>query len=548
MKIALAQTNPTVGDFDGNVSLMLEAAGLARSEGADLVVFPELPITGYPPRDLLGAAGFVRRSEQALDDFAQRLEGVAAAVGYVAGGRGLGPDMSYNACALVHAGSVEHVYHKRLLPQYDVFDEVRYFQPGDGPMVFNFGGLRLGFSICEDIWFGHEGVKGLYRTDPIEAYHGQIDIMLNLSASPFVAGKPAARLKLVRELAGRLDAAVVYVNQVGGNDELIFDGRSVVVDRRGRVVAHGNAFETDLVVVDTERLQDEDVTDVGDDVLQDEIADITAALVLGTRDYVHKCGFRDVVIGLSGGIDSSVVAALAVEALGPRHVSGIIMPSRYSSDHSVADAEELALNLGIEVHHVAIEPAFSAYLEMLAPVFGDREMDITEENLQARIRGALLMAKSNKFGSLVLTTGNKSELSVGYATLYGDMCGAVAVISDVVKTKVYEVGRQLCRMGRVIPENVFVKPPSAELRPDQVDQDSLPPYEVLDEIIELYVEQDLSADELIDRGLDAELVHKVLGLIRRAEYKRRQAAVGLKVTGKAFGMGRRFPIAHRYYG
>jgi NAD+ synthase (glutamine-hydrolysing) len=567
VKLALAQVNPTVGDFGGNLDIALDAATRAHEAGASLIVYPELTLTGYPPRDLLGVGGFVEECGRTLDEFARKLPEIRALVGYVYTDESLPPGMAYNACAAVAGGEVVTDYRKRLLPQYDVFDEVRYFEPGRRGEILEIDDLHMGLTVCEDIWYGREEIRGYYDHDPVADYIGRVDLLVNLSASPFVAGKPEVRLELLRQTARRSNAAVVYVNQVGGNDELIFDGRSAVLNAGGEVVAMAKAFEEDLLIVDTDSLTGTVPSEGGrrlsaeasglspgstpqsmppDTPPGPRIDDIARALVLGTRDYIHKCGFETAVVGLSGGADSSVVAGLAVEALGASNVTGILMPSRYSSEHSVVDAEALSRNLGIRHITVPIEPMFAAYLDTLGEMFEGTEPDIAEENLQARIRGAIVMAYANKFGSLVLATSNKSEASVGYATLYGDMCGAIGVIVDVVKTDVYKIGRWLNRHGEVIPENVFTKPPSAELKPGQVDQDALPPYDLLDRIVELHIEQDKTAAEIVAEGLPETEVREVLRKIRAAEYKRRQAAPGLKVTGKAFGMGRRFPIAQGY--
>jgi NAD+ synthase (glutamine-hydrolysing) len=561
LRIAACQINTVVGDLDGNVRRILEALDQAEEAGADVALFPELAITGYPPEDLLLKPGFVADNLEALDKLAARTGRCAAVVGFVDQGRDL-----FNAAAVCANGEVVGRYHKRLLPNYAVFDEQRYFAPGvTTPTLFTIGGVRCGISVCEDIWS---------PTGPMsEQAAGGAELMLNLNASPFYAGRRGERLRMLATRAADASCALVYVNQVGGQDELVFDGASMVFDADGELVASAPQFEEAVLLVDHEvrpsfrkRLLDPrgratagplpviEVTaaaDVHDQAVRPVIApsldvadEVYAALVVGTRDYVRKNGFSDVVIGLSGGIDSSLVAVVAVDALGAEHVHGVSMPSRYSSPGSKDDARALAESLGIDFRTIAIEPAHAAITSMLAESFEGRAEDLTEENLQSRIRGVTLMALSNKFGWLVLTTGNKSEMAVGYSTLYGDTAGGFAVIKDVPKTLVFELSR---RCGR-IAESVLTKAPSAELRPDQRDDQSLPPYEVLDPILEAYVERDVTAGELIDEGCDAELVRRIVRLVDLAEYKRRQTPPGVRVTPKAFGKDRRVPITNRYRG
>jgi NAD+ synthase (glutamine-hydrolysing) len=567
IRIAACQIDTVVGDLDGNVARVLAALEEAEAAGADLAVFPELALTGYPPEDLLLKPRFVADNLAALDKVAARTGRCAAVVGFVDERRDL-----YNAAAVCAHGEVLGVYHKRLLPNYAVFDEQRYFAPGSQPLaLFVVAGVRVGVSICEDAWS---------PTGPLaEEAAGGAELVVNLNASPYYAGRLAERERMLATRAADASCALVYVNQVGGQDELVFDGASLAFDANGRLVMRGPQFAEAVVVFDLDvrpvfrkRLLDPRgratapplpevvVTEHAGAPGERRAAPVTEplprvrevyeALVLGTRDYVRKNGFSDVVVGLSGGVDSSLVACIAADALGPAHVHGVSMPSRFSSEGSRTDAARLAANLGIELRTVPIEPAHAALLEMLAPQFAGMAPDITEENIQARVRGIVLMALSNKFGWLVLTTGNKSEMAVGYATLYGDMAGGYAVIKDVPKTLVYQLCRDRNeRAGReVIPASVLVKPPSAELRPDQRDDQSLPPYDVLDPVLEAYVEGDMSRAELEEAGFDPALVARVVAMVDRAEYKRRQAPPGVRVSPKAFGKDRRLPITNRYRG
>lgn len=553
MKIALAQINPTVGDIAGNAALIRRDLAAARDAGAELVVFPELSIIGYPPKDLLLKSAVIAECVAAVEAVARECVGIAAVIGYPCPsdssdeGRAL-----YNAAALCVDGKIAHRHVKSLLPTYDVFDEHRYFEPGPRVDIADFRGAKLGISVCEDLWNERDMFsRRLYHDNPIdELAELGAQLFVNCSASPFVVRKHAFRLKLMAHVAKRHGLPLVYCNQVGGNDELVFDGRSCVFDGEGNLIAHGKAFEEDLIVVDLETAKPIDQPPLP--VLEEAYG----ALVLGLQDYCRKCGFTKIVLGLSGGIDSAVTAAIAVAAVGADNVRGVGMPSRYSSDGSVSDAEQLAKNLDMQFDVIPIESAHTAVEGMLSGVFSGLEPDVTEENIQARLRGLTLMAMSNKFGSLLLTTGNKSEVAVGYCTLYGDMNGGFSVLSDVPKTMVFELAAWMntdaCPLqrkldGEVIPVNTITKPPSAELRPDQKDSDSLPPYDVLDNIIERYVEREDSAKKIIDdTGYDAELVLRIARLIDLNEYKRRQAAPGLKITGRAFGFGRRMPIAQRY--
>ncbi|MBM3638533.1 MAG: NAD+ synthase [Actinobacteria bacterium] len=538
VRIALAQVNPTVGDISGNAARAGDLYARAEGEGCDVVVFPELMLVGYPPEDLVLKRRFVEDNVLAVHRFAEKTRDCRAIIGFV----DFDGDHIYNAAALCANGGIEAVYRKRLLPNYAVFDEERYFTPGPGAGdhgVFNLGESVCAMSICEDIWATDGPV-----TKQVAA---GARIVLSLNGSPFHSGKHGEREAMLIERARANSCAIVYVNQVGGQDELVFDGASLVIDSSGRVVARGKPFEEDFLVVDLE-VDGRSQLPTASTQTSDDIDRMYRALVLGTRDYVRKNGFTDVLIGLSGGIDSTLVACIAVEALGAEHVHGVAMPSRYSSQGSLDDAEALAVNLGIDYRVVPIEEAFTSYLSMLAPSFSGREPDLTEENLQSRCRGATLMALSNKFNWMVLTTGNKSEMAVGYFTIYGDSVGGYAVIKDVLKTEVYALCRRVNeRAGRdIIPESVLVKPPSAELRPDQRDDQSLPPYEVLDPIVRLYVDGDLTVSEIVTRGFDESVVRRIARLIDLNEYKRRQCAPGVRVSTKAFGKDRRMPITSRY--
>ena len=552
MRIALAQLNPVVGDIDGNCARIRETIAHARDAGADLVVFTELVITGYPPKDLVLRDHFVDQNIRALDTLAAHTgAGPAVLVGFVDRNTTRHGASLHNAAALLADGRRAATFHKSLLPTYDVFDEHRYFEPGPGASAVDIparrGTVRVGVTICEDLWTGEACFAGRrYQRCPIdEVAAAGAQVVVNLSASPYVVGKQANRQALIAAHAKAVGRPVLLVNQVGGNDELLFDGASFACDAEGALVHRAGAFTEDLTLV--ELSADGRLTGTIQDY-PDDIGSIHAALVLGTRDYVRKCGFTKVVIGLSGGIDSAVTAALAVEALGAENVLGVAMPSRYSSDHSVTDAALLADNLRIEMRNIPIHRVHDVFEESLAPAFAGTSPGLAEENLQARIRGNILMALSNKFGRLLLTTGNKSEIAVGYCTLYGDMSGGLAVISDVPKTTVYALAREINRAaGRaIIPESTMTKPPSAELRPDQFDQQSLPPYDVLDAILFQYVDLDRSVEAIVAQGFDESIVRDVAVRVDHNEYKRKQMATGLKVTTRAFGIGRRMPIAARY--
>ena len=535
LRIGLAQCDPLVGALEANTAAALAVYERAATAGCDLVAFGELSLTGYPPEDLLLKERFVRDQRAALDRFAAATGSCAAVVGFVDTGHA--PDGSpalFNAAALCQEGKVVGVYRKRLLPNYAVFDEMRYFESGAEPLTpFTVGGVRVGITICEDMWSADGPHVGLAAAGA--------QVIVNINGSPYHVDKDAEREAMVAERARSIGRPIVYVNQVGGQDELVFDGGSFVVDASGSLLARSPLFVEELLVVDLD----------GDGPVAEPLdgdAELYGALVLGTRDYCRKNGFTDVVIGLSGGIDSTLVACIAVDALGAEHVHGVAMPSRYSSQHSLDDAHALAANLGIDIRTISIEPAFSAYLDMLAPSFEGRTPGLTYENVQSRCRGQTLMALSNEFGWMVLTTGNKSEMAVGYFTIYGDSVGGYAVIKDLLKLRVYD----LCRfvnsraVREIVPENVLVKPPSAELRPDQRDDQSLPPYEVLDPILALYVEQDRTAAEIVDAGHDPAIVQRVTRLVDLAEYKRRQSPPGVRISRKAFGKDRRVPITNGY--
>jgi len=555
VRIAIAQLDFTIGAFEANLSAMNDAVESARKANADLVVFSELATVGYPPGDLLERKEFVDRNFEQLERVARLTDDdLGILVGYVdRNPSGAGKSL-YNAVALCHRGEVADRYRKCLLPTYDVFDEARYFEPGADVRPMEFKGTRIGVSVCEDVWSDPDvDGRSIYHRDPVlELIHRGARLLINLSASPFELGKADERRELVRRYAVDAGRFFVYANQVGGNDELVFDGHSMIFDGHGRVVAQARDFAEDLLVYDVpeEALGDakglEGPTGEIRGAAASTEAEALAALELGLRDYTRKCGFEKVLLGLSGGIDSALVAVVAARALGPSNVLGVAMPTRYSSEGSVLDAEVLARSLGIEFRVIPIDNIFQAYLDGLAPEFEGLAEDVTEENIQARIRGAVLMALSNKLGRMVLATGNKSELAVGYATLYGDMAGGLALFSDVPKTLVYRLARFLNADTEVIPNSTITKPPSAELRPDQTDQDSLPSYEVLDRILSAYVEGRLSVDEIIAQGLAHETVRQVVHLIDSNEYKRRQAAPGIKITAKAFGIGRRYPIVADY--
>ena len=545
MKIALAQFNPTVGDFAGNSARILSLAAQAQQRGAELAVFSELCLCGYLPQDLLERPAFIDRNHKELKELAAKiaLPSIVGYAGRVKNGNGIGKHIA-NKAALICGGRVVFEQSKMLLPTYDVFDESRYFQPAEQQFVYGFGNEQLGITICEDVWNDKNfWANCRYDRDPVTEIIGQgTTVLVNISASPYTIDKRSLRFEMLRSIAMNHRRPVIYVNQVGGDDSLIFDGASMAVTADGRVAAQALAFQEDLVLFDTATGQGEIHAQT-----HEEIAYAYQALVTGTYDYVQKCGFKRVLIGLSGGIDSAVVAAIAVAALGAENVLGVSMPGPYSSEGSKADAVALAKNLGFQLVTVPIAEVFKTYLRSLAPVFANRPANVAEENIQARIRGNYLMALSNKFGSMVLSTGNKSEIAVGYCTLYGDMAGGLAVISDVPKLMVYELARWINRERELIPRSTIEKPPSAELRPNQKDEDSLPPYDVLDRILKAYIEDLRSPQEIADHyGFDLKLVRDIAILVDRSEYKRKQAAPGLKITSRAFGFGRPFPIAQKF--
>jgi NAD+ synthase (glutamine-hydrolysing) len=553
MRVALAQINPTIGDFPENTARIVRAAREAAGRGAEVVVFPELALTGYPPRDLVEKPSFLDRSESELERVAQETADLELNIvcGFVARSQAETGKRALNSAAVIERGRVVFRQSKMLLPTYDVFDEARYFRPAEREELCSLGGRSVALTICEDAWNDRQFWKQrLYHRDPVEELFGAgAEVLICINASPFHMGKREVRRGIYRAVARRYAKPVVYVNQVGGNDQLVFDGSSFAMNGAGEVVASARSFAEDLVLADLD-------AGTGDrnQNFTDECEAVYEALVMGTRDYIRKCGFARVLIGLSGGIDSSLTAAVALEAVGKDNVTGVAMPGPYSSDHSLRDAREMAARLGIRFEVVSITSVYEGFLKELAPLFGGTvggtAEGVTEENLQSRLRGVTLMALSNKSGALVLTTGNKSELAVGYCTLYGDMCGGLAVISDVPKTMVYSLSRIANRrLGGVIPESVFTKPPSAELRPDQRDTDSLPEYEVLDRILESYIEKMRTPRQIAENeALPIALVQEIVNKVDRNEYKRQQAAPGLKVTTKAFGIGRRFPIAQKYSG
>ena len=556
MKICLAQINPTVGDFEQNVKKICRFINTAKKKGADLIVFPEMCIVGYPPKDLLELSGFVDSNLKALEEVRNNVTGISAIVGFVDRNAGQRGKNLYNAAAYINNKEIVSRHYKSLLPTYDVFDEDRYFEPAHSISLAKISGRKSGISICEDAWGANIIWHGkIHHKDPVESMIRQgAEIIINISASPFTIGKQDERLKMLTSHAKKYNVPIIFVNQIGGNDDLVFDGNSLVINKKGVIVDKASSFEEDLLMVEFKGPEINaggskpssvgKRTQAGAD--EGEIESVYDALVLGTRDYVRKCGFKKAVIGLSGGIDSAVTAVIAARALGKGKVLGVTMPSGFSSKGSVKDSKALAKRLGIAFENIPIKSVYNAYTKTLSGVFTGLPFDVTEENLQARIRGKILMAISNKHGYLVLTTGNKSELAVGYCTLYGDMCGGLAVISDIPKTMVYDIAEYINRRKEVIPIHTIEKPPSAELRPDQKDQDSLPPYDILDGVLKAYVEESRDIDDIIGRGFNEALVKDIIKKVDTNEYKRKQAAPGLKVTSKAFGTGRRMPLAQRY--
>ncbi|RPJ09659.1 MAG: NAD+ synthase [Spirochaetaceae bacterium] len=544
MKIAIAQMNSTIADFKGNAEKILTFTHAARKKNADLVVFPELALCGYPPMDLLDQDKYVDECLKHLRLLQHELpKDIGIILGYIDRNRETNGKSLVNTASLIYENTIQFSQNKTLLPTYDVFDEARYFQPASQRKIFSFKGIKLGIAICEDVWWEQERHEGeRYPVDPVsELLNLGARLVIVPSASPFYSGKPMIRKNLCVDISSASGVPVAYANMVGGNDSLIFDGQSMYISGSGESHAVGKAFEEDLLVVDTDKSASQALFQYS------KYEELMHALVLGIRDYCRKCGFSRVHLGLSGGIDSALVAVLATMAMGKENVTAFSLPSRYSSEHSKSDAAELAKRLGIKIVTVPIETAFSSALQALAPVFEKKAPDTTEENLQARIRGLYLMAYANKFGSVLLNTGNKSELATGYCTLYGDMCGSLAVIGDLFKTEVYALCKEINSRYGYIPESIITKPPSAELKPDQTDQDTLPPYEKLDDILREYIINNMSLEDLCAKGYEKALVHKVLLMIGKAEYKRRQAPPVLKVSEKAFGMGRRIPIARKFF-
>ncbi len=542
MKIGFAQINPTVGDLRGNFEKIAAAYERLAAAGAELVITPELAIAGYPPQDLVFKSQFVPQNLEILEHLQALVQGAALLVGYVERNDDRGKPF-HNAAALLQRGAPMQKTHKSLLPTYDVFDEDRYFEPAHRVAPLLLGGRTLGVTICEDIWTEHYLPRPYYDIEPVRSLVEQrAELIVNLSASPFSLGKQSVRHEMVASLASTYSLPICYCNAVGGNDQLVFDGNSIAVNRAGQLIAQLASFREAEAVIET------DSTTIVPSILREPSADLFDALVLGLRDYLSKCNFKSAVLGLSGGVDSAVVAGIAVHALGAENVLGVSMPSPYSSRGSIEDALALAKNLGIKCLQIPIGNAFGCFKAQFAEVFKGLPEDTTEENMQSRLRGMILMSLSNKFGHLLLTTGNKSELAVGYCTIYGDMAGGLAVISDVPKTMVYDLARWMNRAKEIIPRNTIEKPPSAELKPDQVDQDTLPPYEILDEILRLYVEENLSARDIAGRGFDEKTVRWVQRRVDLNEYKREQAAPGIKVTSRAFGLGRRMPVAQAYVG
>jgi len=571
MKICLAQINPLIGDFHLNARKIEEKALEAERQGCDLIVFPELALCGYPPQDLLERESFINDHAAVFAELVNRIQGIGVICGIIERHTGIFGKPLHNSAALFADGKVLFVARKRLLPTYDVFDESRYFEPGEKSEICFFKGLNFAFTICEDIWNDKDVFsRQLYCDNPLAEMidcavpDNKIDLVINISASPYHIGKDKIRKRLFAKICENYTLPLVYVNQVGGQDSLLFDGNSLAIDRQGKIISQAGKFREDMVLLDTATWQGDlhpkllhtetaqirsagkgiFVKNLGED--QDDTAEVFAALVMGVRDYVAKCGFKKVILGLSGGIDSALTAVIACEALGPENVTGVAMPSPYSSQEGVYDARVLAETLGCRFEIVSISPVFKSFLNTLSPLFAGLPPDVTEQNIQARIRGNLLMALSNKFGALLLSTGNKSEMAVGYCTLYGDMSGGLAVIADVPKLLVYELARFINRRQETIPTRIISRAPSAELAPNQVDQDDLPPYEVLDPILAAYLEENLGIGAIVKMGFEKRVVEDVVRRIKNNEHKRKQAPVALKVTSKSFGQGRRYPTAQNY--
>ncbi len=548
MKIAIAQINPVIGDFEYNKDKIIRYAQMAMESSCDLVIFTELVLSGYPPRDLLEKKDFVEAYQHYLELIMDNIRDIGVICGLVKPNPQMEGNSWLNTAVLFENGKIIHECHKRLLPTYDIFDETRYFEPGQKAETVLFKGRTIGLTICEDIWNDKDFFKRrFYHVDPVTMLvNNGADLIVNISASPYHLGKRNFKWDMLSAIAAKYGVPLIYANQVGGNDSVLFDGLSVVFDKTGTKKVQARDFEEDLVVFDLEQIESSPDYRVYHPISETSIESLYKALVMGTKDYVTKCGFSKVVIGSSGGIDSALTACIAADALGPENVSTVFMPSIYTAPDNFADTRRLAENLAVSYTVIPIDKIFKTFLENLFPVFMNSEPDTTEENIQARIRGTILMAISNKFNSLVLSTGNKSELAVGYCTLYGDMSGGLAVISDVPKTIVYELSQFVNRRQEVIPDNIFKKAPSAELKPNQTDQDILPPYEVLDPILKAYIEDAMTVDELEKMGFDRDIIEDVVRRVTENEYKRYQAAPGLRVTSKAFGYGRRYPLAQRF--
>ena len=572
MKIALVQINPVIGDFAYNITRIISWADRARSRGCELAVFPELCLCGYPPQDLLERPAFIAQHDNALQELIARVSGIAIICGHLEKHTDSTGKPLHNSASLIADGRLLFTAQKRLLPTYDVFDEARYFEPGRRSQSCQYKGLRLGITVCEDIWNDKGSFpQHLYATDPVtdliscrQSGEAGIDLLVNISASPFQIDKETLKHDIFTRVCTNNNLPLIYVNQVGGQDSLLFDGRSMAMDSGGKIIARAERFMEDMIVIDTDtwqgevhgqqilKIHDQEAETYGPEMSLQDAGTVYDALVMGVRDYGAKCGFSKGLVGLSGGIDSAVTCAIACEAFGPENVLGVAMPSPYTSDASVADAKKLAENLACRFEVIEISAVFSALTQSLAPIFSASGttvtpgVDITEQNMQARIRGNLLMALSNKYGSLLLSTGNKSETAVGYCTLYGDMSGGLAVISDVPKLLVYKLAQYINRVREIIPARIIEKPPSAELAPNQLDQDDLPPYDVLDPILTAYLEHNLSVAEIAAMGFERRIVEDVIRRIRINEYKRKQAPLGLKVTSKAFGYGRRYPTAQNF--
>jgi NAD+ synthase (glutamine-hydrolysing) len=549
MKIAIAQINPVIGDFDYNHKKIIHYAEKATESSCDLVVFTEMVLSGYPPRDLLEKKDFIDANLHYLELLMDKVKGIGVICGFVNPNPEQEGNSLFNTAMLFEDGKVVHECQKRLLPNYDIFDETRYFEPGQKTDTFYYKGRTIGLTICEDIWNDKDFfTRRIYHADPVPMLiQNGADLIINISASPYQLGKNKFKCSMLSSIARKYQVPLIYANQVGGNDSILFDGLSMGFNKKGEMKVQAKDFEEDLIIFDLKRVESS-YHDPGvfHSLSRTDTESLYRALVMGTRDYVRKCGFSKVVIGSSGGIDSALTACIAADALGKENVSTIFMPSRYTSLDNYSDTEQLALNLGVNYTCIAIDKIFDGFLDDLSGFINHRDVGITEQNIQARIRGTILMAFSNKFHSLVLSTGNKSELAVGYCTLYGDMSGGLAVISDVPKTTVYELSEYINRHEEIIPVNIIKKAPSAELKPNQIDQDDLPPYEILDPILKALIEHAKGVDDLVEMGFDRTIVEDVVQRVYRNEYKRHQAAPGLRVTSKAFGYGRRYPVAQRF--